>query len=85
MEDYLEFKDYLCFGRDKIIIDLIKGDQLLFSDKIKGLYFITLERNIVVSREAIYSLDGKSKIIFNLENFRFEKTNLFKKYFRNNS
>ena len=63
MEDYLEFKDYLCFRRDKEIKDIIKDEQLLFSDKIKGLYFLTLERNLVITNEALYSLDGKSNFI----------------------
>ena len=68
MEDYFEFKDYLCFRRDKEIKEIIKDEQLLFSDKIKGLYFLTLERNLVITNEALYSLDGKSKLIlpFNL-------------------
>ena len=63
MEDYLEFKDYLCFRRDKEIKDIIKDEQLLFSDKIKGLYILTLERNLVITNEALYSLDGKSNFI----------------------
>lgn len=68
MEDYLEFKDYLCFRRDKEIKTIIKEEQLLFSDKIKGLYLLTLERNLVITNEALYSLDGKSNLIlsFNL-------------------
>ena len=63
MEDYLEFKDYLCFVRDKEIKDIIKEEQLLFSDKIKGLYHIKVERNIIITNEALYSLDGKSNLI----------------------
>ena len=68
MEDYLDFKDYLCFGREKEIKDIIKEEKLLFSDKIKGLYLVTLERNLVITNEALYSLDGKSNLIllFNL-------------------
>ena len=60
MEDYTDFKDYLCFGRDKEIKNIIKEEELLFSDKIKGLYLLTLERNLVITNEALYSLDGKS-------------------------
>ena len=64
MDDYLEFKDYLCFRRDKEIKDLIKEEQLLFSDKIKGLYFFTVERNLVITNEALYILEEKSNLIF---------------------
>ena len=85
MEDYLEFKDYLCFRRDKEIKDIIKDEQLLFSDKIKGLYFLTLERNLVITNEALYSLDGKSKLYFLTYNIRFKEKNIYIKYFRNNS
>ena len=63
MEDYIEFKDYLCFGKDKEIKDIIKEEQLLFSDKIKGLYHLKVKRNIVITNEALYSLDGKSNLI----------------------
>ena len=64
MDDYLEFKDYLCFRRDKEIRDIIKEEQLLFSDKIKVLYFLTLERNLVITNEALYILEKKSNLIF---------------------
>ena len=63
MEDYIDSRDYLCLSRDKEIINLIDKKQLLFSDKIKGLYTLTLDRNILITNYAIYSLDGKSKII----------------------
>ena len=63
MEDYLEFKDYICFRRDKEIKEIIKEEHLLFSDKVKGLYFLTLERDLVITNEALYSLDGKNKLI----------------------
>jgi hypothetical protein len=63
MEDYIDYRDYLCLSRDKEIINLIDKKQLLFSDKIKGLYTLTLDRNILITNYAIYSLDGKSKII----------------------
>ena len=63
MEDYIDFKDYLCFSRDKEILNIIDKNQLLFSDKIKGLYLITLDRNLLITKNAIYSLDNKSKFI----------------------
>lgn len=63
MEDYIDYRDYLCLSRDKEIINLIDKKQLLFSDKIKGLYTLTLDRNMLITNYAIYSLDGKSKII----------------------
>lgn len=66
MEDYLEFKDYLCYRRDKEIKDIIKKEDILFSDKIKGLYLLNLERNLVITNKALYSLDGKSKSCFKL-------------------
>ena len=61
MEDYIVYKDYLCLSRDKDIINLIGNKPLLFSDKVQGLYSITYERNILVTTDAIYSLDNKSK------------------------
>ena len=86
MEDYLEFKDYLCYRRDKEIKDIIKKEDILFSDKIKGLYLLNLERNLVITNKALYSLDGKSKSFFNLTyNYRIKKKNMFSKYIRNNS
>lgn len=63
MEDYIDYRDYLCFRRDKEIINLIDKEQLLFSDKIKGLYTLTLDRNLLITKSAIYSLDGKSKLL----------------------
>ena len=62
-EDYVDFKDYLCFGNDIEIKYIIKEEQLLFSDKVKGLYLLTLERNLLITNEALYSLDGKSNLI----------------------
>ena len=63
MEDYIDYRDYLCLSRDKKIINLIDKEQLLFSDKIKGLYTLTLDRNLLITKSAIYSLDEKSKPI----------------------
>ena len=63
MEDYIDYRDYLCLSRDKEIINLIDKEQLLFSDKIKGLYTLTLDRNLLIIKSAIYSLDEKSKSI----------------------
>ena len=68
MEDYMDFKDYLCLSRDKDIIAIIEEEPLLFSDKVNGLYTITLDRNMLVTTNAIYSLDNKSKIIFDIYN-----------------
>ena len=67
MEDYIEFKDHLCYSRDKDIRKMIKGEQLLFSDKAKTKTIITIgflkERNILVTNKAFYILDTKSKLI----------------------
>ena len=63
MEDYIDYRDYLCLSRDKEIINLIDKEQLLLSDKIKGLYTLTLDRNLLITKSAIYSLDEKSKSI----------------------
>lgn len=63
MKDYIDYRDYLCLSRDKEIINLIDKEQLLFSDKIKGLYTLTLDRNLLITKSAIYSLDEKSKPI----------------------
>ena len=60
MEDYIDYRDYLCLSRDKEIINLIDKEQLLFSDKIKGLYTLTLDRNLLITKSALYSLDEKS-------------------------
>ena len=85
MEDYIEYKDYLGFRRDKEIKDIIKEEQLLFSDKIKGLYFLTVERNLVITNDALYSLEGKSKLISDLSfNHRIKEKNIYIKYIRNN-
>ena len=86
MEDYFEFKDYLCYRRDKEIKDIIKEEHLLLSDKIKGLYLLNLDRNLVITNKALYSLDGKSKSFFNLtSNYRIKEKNMLSKYIRNNS
>ena len=85
MEDYIEYKDYLGFRRDKEIKDIIKEEQLLFSDKIKGLYFLTVERNLVITNDALHSLEGKSKLISDLSfNHRIKEKNIYIKYIRNN-
>ena len=63
MEDYIEFKDYLCFGRDKEIKPIIHEEQLLFSDKVYKIVRLgfSKERNIILTNQAFYNLDGKSK------------------------
>ena len=66
MNDYIEFKDYLCFRRDPDIKSIIdnKNEQLLFSDKvIKIIALGYKERNIIVTNKAFYNLELKSKII----------------------
>ena len=67
MNDYIEFKDYLCFRRDPDIKSIIdnKDEQLLFSDKVIKIIALgyTKERNIIVTNKAFYNLELKSKII----------------------
>ena len=68
MEDYIEFRDYLCFGRDKDIKSIINEEQLLFSDNANKIVALGLykERNILVSNKAFYNLNNKSKFKYNL-------------------
>ena len=63
MEEYLEFRDYLCFGRDKEIKSIIQEEQILFSDKANKIVTLGFnkERNILVTNTAFYNLDKKSK------------------------
>ena len=86
MEDYIEFKDHLCFSKDKDIRKMIKGEQLLFSDKAKTVITIgfSKERNILVTNKAFYILDSKIKLILFLF-FRIDKKDKIGKYFRNNN
>ena len=86
MEDYIEFKDHLCYSRDKDIRNLIKGEQLLFSDKAKTVITIgfSKERNILVTNKSFYILDTKSKLILFLF-FRIDKKDKIGKYIRNNN
>lgn len=63
MIDYVEFKDYLCFRRDKEIKQIIdEKEQLFFSDKVKKIiaYGFSKERNIIVTDRAFYNLEVKS-------------------------
>ena len=86
MEDYVEFKDHLCYSRDKDIRKMIKGEQLLFSDKAKTVITIgfSKERNILVTNKTFYIFDAKSKLILILI-FRIDKKDKVGKFFRNNN
>lgn len=76
MEEYKDFKDYLCLSRDKDIINLIRKEELFFSDSVKAFYFRTQDRNILITSKALYRLDEKSRSIFNITfNFRIETKN----------
>ena len=61
MEDYIEFRDYLCFNRDKTIRSIISNEQLLFSDKLTKLLFFYRSKqvNLIVTDKAVYYLDNK--------------------------
>jgi len=65
MEDYIEFKDYLCFAHDESIKLLINEEQLFLSEKVKILYLLNIpvERNFIITKNALYNLDNKSKIL----------------------
>ena len=67
MEDYIEFKDYLCFSHESNIRLLINEEQLLLSEKIKILYLFNfpVERNLIITNSALYNLDNKSKNLYN--------------------
>ena len=56
-------KDHLKYRNDKDIIAILKGDELLLSDKIIKInrYGLSQERNIIVSNKNIYNLKKKSK------------------------
>lgn len=86
MEDYIEFKDYLCYSKDKDIRKMIKGEQLLFSDKAKTIITIgfSKERTILLTNKAFYILDTKSKLILILI-FRNDKKDKFRKNYRYNN
>ena len=61
MEDYSEFFDYLCFKRDNDIKQMIKDEEILFSDKITRLGTIDWNRFIVITNKALYYLKNKGK------------------------
>ncbi len=61
MEDYSEFFDYLCFKRDNDIKQMIKDEEILFSDKITRLGTIDWDRFIVITNKALYYLKNKGK------------------------
>ena len=65
MEDYIEFNDYLCFAHDESIKLLINEEQLFLSEKVKILYLLNIpvERNFIITKNALYNLDNKSKIL----------------------
>lgn len=68
MEDYVEFRDFLCFAHDGQIKLLINEEQLLLSEKLKILYFlfnIPIDRNLIITNNSLFNLEGKSKIFFN--------------------
>ena len=62
MEDYLEFKDYLCLRHDCGIKSLINDEIILFSDKITKLlsFGFSKERGILITNCSIYNLELKS-------------------------
>ena len=61
MKDYSEFYDYLCFKRDNDIKNMIKDEELLFSDKITRLGTIDWDRYIIITNKALYYLKKKGK------------------------
>ena len=66
MQEYIEFKDYLCFAHDKDIIKLVSKEQIILTDKLDILYTFgfPVERNLIITNCALYNLSSKSKIIY---------------------
>ena len=62
MEDYLEFKDYLCLRHDSDIKSFIHDEIILFSDKTTKLlsFGFSKERGILITNRSIYNLEQKS-------------------------
>lgn len=65
MSDYLEFKDYLCFRRDKDIKEILdEKEELLLSDKVKKIIALgfSKERNVIITDRAFYNLEDKCNL-----------------------
>jgi hypothetical protein len=63
MQDYIEFKDYLCLSRSYGIKWIIEdNEQLFFSEKAIEIHFLkNKERNLLITNRAFYCLDGECK------------------------
>ena len=54
-------RDYLNFANESSLNNIIKDEELLFTDKINKInrYGLTQERNIIITENAIYNLKKK--------------------------
>jgi hypothetical protein len=54
-------RDYLNFAKEKSLSNIIKDEEVLFTDKINKInrYGLTQERNILITNKAIYNLKKK--------------------------
>ena len=56
-------RDYLNFANESSLNNIIKDEELLFTDKINKInrFGFTQERNIIITDKAIYNLKKKGK------------------------
>ena len=54
-------RDYLNFAKEKSLSNIIRDEEVLFTDKINKInrYGLTQERNILITNKAIYNLEKK--------------------------
>ena len=54
-------RDYLNFAKEKSLSNIIRDEEVLFTDKINKInrYGLTQERNILITNKAIYNLKKK--------------------------
>ena len=59
--DVITKRDYLNFAKEKSLSNIIKDEEVLFTDKINKInrYGLTQERNILITNKAIYNLKKK--------------------------
>ena len=74
-------RDYLNFANESSLSNIIKDEELLFTDKINKInrFGFTQERNIIITDKAIYNLKKKGKVIIQIFNiYSIKKKNFFK-------
>ena len=59
-------RDYLNFANESSLNNIIKDEELLFTDKINKInrYGLTQERNILITNKAVYNLKKKGNYFY---------------------